>query len=123
MPSAPLYHPLERRRDIRLLRIESKSGGKSIEVDLGIFKLDSDVQYTALSYVWGNLFPQSWIVCNGNNVPISHNLWEVLSCLQKQEYHGLLWVDAICINQKDNKEKGLQTSCECSILAWVGRAI
>jgi hypothetical protein len=127
MLHTPLYYRLERRRDIRLLCIKSESGGKSIEVDLTVLELDSDVQYTALSYVWGDPFPQSWILCNGHSVPISHNLWEVLSCLQKQGFNGLLWVDAMCINQKDNKEKSIQVNMmrdiykrAANVIFWLG---
>ncbi|KAF2675932.1 hypothetical protein K458DRAFT_482087 [Lentithecium fluviatile CBS 122367] len=90
LASTPLYSPLEHRRNIRLLRIKSKGSGKSIEVDIRISRLDSDVQFTALSYVWGDPLQQSWIVCNGHNVPITRNLWKILSTLQEQHHHGLL---------------------------------
>ncbi|KAH8711872.1 heterokaryon incompatibility protein-domain-containing protein, partial [Phaeosphaeriaceae sp. PMI808] len=129
MPFTPrLYCPFGHRRDIRLLRIKSERDGKSIEVDLEVFKLDSNVQYTALSYVWGNQSSPSWIACNGHSVPITRNLWEVLSCLQEQNFHGLLWIDAICINQQDNKEKGIQVNImrdiykrAADVIIWLGQ--
>lgn len=65
MPHTSLYCPLEHRRDIRLLRIKSERGGTRVEVDLEIAELDFDVQYTALSYVWGSPTPPFWVICNG----------------------------------------------------------
>jgi hypothetical protein len=97
MPPTSIYSPLEHRNEIRLLRIEPKSGGGCINITLETYGLDSDVQFTALSYVWGNPTPQFKIVCNGHRVPIGQNLLAVLSRLQEQRYNGLLWVDAICI--------------------------
>jgi hypothetical protein len=123
MASAALYSPLEHRRNIRLLRIKSDRSGKSIEVDIRVFHLDSDVQFTALSYVWGDPLKQSWIVCNGNNIPITRNLWEILSTLQEQDHHGLLWADAICINQQDNGEKSIQVSMMRDIYKRAGNVI
>jgi hypothetical protein len=127
MPSASLYSPLQHRQDIRLLRIQPKRGGKGIEVTFEAFRIDSDVRFTALSYVWGRVTPQSWIVCNERDVPITHNLWGVLSQLQEQGYDGLLWADAICINQQDNEEKSIQVGMmrdiykrAANVIFWLG---
>lgn len=110
------------------MRIKSERGRNNIETDLEVFKLDSNVQYTALSYVWGNPLPSSWIVCNGHSVAITRNLWEVLSCLQEQECRSLLWVDAICINRQDNEEKSIQVNMmrdiykrAANVLFWLGQ--
>jgi len=127
MPGAPLYSPLLRRRDIRLLRIASGTGREGVEVTLETFKLDSDTQFTALSYVWGDVIPPHQIVCNGHKMPITRNLWVVLSQLRKQQFDCLLWVDAICINQKDESEKSFQVAMmrdiykrAVNVIFWLG---
>jgi hypothetical protein len=73
MRSASLYSPLQHRQDIRFMRIEPKRGGKCIEVTFKAFRIDSDMRFTALSYVWGRLMPQSLVVCNERDVPITYN--------------------------------------------------
>jgi hypothetical protein len=128
MPDASLYSPLDQhRRDIRLIRIEPKRDEEGIRVALETFRLDSDTRFTALSYVWGDPVPPRWIVCNESNVSITHTLWAVLLQLRKKGYDGLLWVDAICINQKDDKEKSFQVGMmrdiykrAANVIFWLG---
>jgi hypothetical protein len=110
MPDVPLYSQLPHQRDIRLLRVKPGTGEEGIEVTLKTFELDSDTQFTALSYVWGDVIPPREIVCNGRKVPITRNLWCVLSRLRRQQFDRLLWVDAIRIDQKDEKEKSFQVA-------------
>ncbi|KAF2011841.1 hypothetical protein BU24DRAFT_396444, partial [Aaosphaeria arxii CBS 175.79] len=129
MSSTPsLYCSFKHPRDIRLLRIQHKKKSERIEIDFDHFGLDTGVQYMALSYVWGNPSPPSWVTCNGRRVPVTRNLWEVLSCLQKTGFNGWLWVDAICINQQDDKEKGVQVSMmrdiykqAAKVIFWLGK--
>jgi hypothetical protein len=127
MPGAPLYSPLLHRRDIRLLRLKSRTGREGVEVTLETFKLDLHTQFTALSYVWGDMIPPHEIVCNGHKVQITRNLWGVLSQLRKQQFDSLLWVDAICINQKDESEKSVQVAMmrdiykrAANVIFWLG---
>jgi len=127
MPSAPLYSPLLHRRDIRLLCIKSGASREDVEVTLETFKLDSDTQFTALSYVWGDVIASHRIVCNGHKTPITRNLWVILSQLRKQQFDRLLWVDAICINQTDKSEKSLQVAMmrdiykrAVNVIFWLG---
>ena len=70
------------------------------------------IQYSALSYVWGNVSPSfcRYIVCNGQRVSVTMNLYNALrqiafnSSLKSRR----LWVDALCINQDDVIEKSHQ---------------
>lgn len=129
MTSAPsIYHTLGHQRSIRLLRIHPGKDEKRMVVDLDEFNLDSDVQYTAISYVWGNSSPPSQITCNGHCAPVTRNLWDVLSCLREKNFGSLLWVDAICINQQDRQEKSTQVSMmrdiykqAAKVVFWLGR--
>ncbi|PSN59130.1 hypothetical protein BS50DRAFT_509025 [Corynespora cassiicola Philippines] len=127
MAHPSLYSPLENRRDFRLMRIKP-TNGTDIEIEFEVYRLDSDVKFTALSYVWGDPKVQNQIVCNGRNVPITSNLWEVLLQLKHQGCSGLIWADAICINQQDNIEKGIQVnmmrsiySRAATVIFWLGK--
>jgi hypothetical protein len=127
MSDAPLYSPLPHQRAIRLLRIESGTGEEGIQTTLETFDLDSKTQFTALSYVWGNGASQREIICNGHKMLITRNLWGVLAQLQKQRFDCLLWVDAICIKQKDKEEKSFQVpmmrdiyKSATKVIFWLG---
>ncbi|PSN66988.1 HET-domain-containing protein [Corynespora cassiicola Philippines] len=65
-------------------------------------------EYDALSYVWG--FPElrETINVNGEDVPATMNLESALRRVRNAEKADLLWVDAICINQKDIEERNAQ---------------
>jgi hypothetical protein len=127
MPDAPLYSLLPHQRAIRLLRIKSGTGEKGIQITLETFDLDSKTQFTALSYVWGNERSPRKIICNGHKRRITCNLRGVLSQLKKQQFDCLLWVDAICINQKDEEEKSFQVAMmrdiykrAAKVIFWLG---
>lgn len=73
---------------------------------------DSFFAYYALSYVWGG--PRRIpIDVNGRKLFVSSNLANALVDISRtppiQPYtHHMLWVDALCINQEDNFERGNQ---------------
>jgi len=128
MPDATLYSLLPHRRAIRLLRIKSGTSEEGIQITLETFDLDSKTQFTALSYVWGDATSPCEIICNGHTKSITRNLWGVLSQLQKQRFDCLLWVDAICINQKDDEEKSFQVAImrdiyrrAAKVIFWLGQ--
>jgi len=67
--------------------------------------------YAALSYVWGDAEKTSTIMINNRTIEVTQNLEKALREFSKQaEFnHGFhLWVDAICINQNDRKERERQ---------------
>ncbi|OAL23164.1 hypothetical protein AYO20_11032 [Fonsecaea nubica] len=89
--------------------------------------------YTCLSYEWGDDVDHThWIEVNGKCLEVSRNLFDFLkSLLQQQNGTGLqgLWIDAIAINQKDQKEKSVQVDQmhdifrqASEVLSWLGPA-
>lgn len=127
MSDAPLYSQLPHQRAIRLLRIKSGTGKEGIQITLETFDLDSNTQFKGLSYVWGDDTSPCEIICNGHRTPIRRNLWGVLLQLQKQKFDCRLWVDAICINQKDEEEKSFQVAMmrdiykrAAKVIFWLG---
>jgi hypothetical protein len=127
MPDAPLYSQLPDRRNIRLLRIKSGTSEDPIEIILETFDLDSNTEFKALSYVWGDATSPCEIICNGHKKPITRNLWDVLSQLRKQKFGCRMWVDAVCINQKDEEEKSFQVAMmrdiykrAAKVIFWLG---
>ncbi|KAF8861715.1 hypothetical protein BDZ45DRAFT_586588, partial [Acephala macrosclerotiorum] len=48
------------------------------------------------------------IICNGVNLPIQPNLASALRRLRLPGESRVFWADALCINQKDTREKASQ---------------
>lgn len=90
--------------------------------------------YTAVSYVWGLGAASREIRLDGHGFAIRPNLWSCLynlTLLQTNSYRDThwthMWIDAVCINQKDEKEKSQQVramsevySRAVEVSAWLG---
>jgi hypothetical protein len=112
---------------VRLLRLlppsgdESRIKGQLITCSL----LDSrrTHSYEALSYVWGLEKCRESIWIDDNELSVGANLYKALSHLRDCFVERILWVDAICINQDDDKEKGHQVGSMAKIYAKASRVI
>ena len=125
-----MYCPLTKSDDIRILTVRHGTGDNPIECWLTTHSLtasrnkdvtdgsrESDVaSYEALSYHWGEgeatlsikilfqkLFPPGIF-------KVRQNLHSALKQLRLPGRPRLLWIDAICINQKDTHERNSQVS-------------
>ncbi|KAM5382967.1 hypothetical protein ACJA88_003500 [Fusarium oxysporum] len=97
--------------------------------------VESPSPYTALSYVWG-LGGKTQSICvpsvdqdGGASIAITKSLETALRHFRKPDAVITLWIDQICINQADNKEKGQQVammgsiySSATQVLVWLGPA-
>ncbi|KAF2133115.1 HET-domain-containing protein, partial [Dothidotthia symphoricarpi CBS 119687] len=97
--------------------------------DAWLYHTDSTMEYEALSYTWGNPDKAFEIVMNGTRMPVTKNLFLALRYLRHPSQDRILWIDAICINQEDNKERGHQVQQMASIykraervVIWLGQA-
>ncbi|TGO25966.1 hypothetical protein BPAE_0069g00380 [Botrytis paeoniae] len=80
--------------------------------------------YEALSYVWGGFNdPPHCIYINGNSLSITANLHAALLRLRNHALERVIWVDALCINQQDDQEKGLQIQLMPRIYGQATRVI
>ncbi|KAK3361634.1 heterokaryon incompatibility protein-domain-containing protein [Lasiosphaeria ovina] len=64
--------------------------------------------YEALSYTWGDPHQRRSISIDGRSSLVTANLHAALVSLRDGLLERIVWVDAICINQDDNQEKGNQ---------------
>lgn len=65
--------------------------------------------YHALSYVWGDPQPTHEILIDEKPLGITKNLYNALRGVQRTSTISIrIWVDAICINQKDLSERSSQ---------------
>jgi hypothetical protein len=126
----PYKHmPLRNENCLRLLLLKSGKYEDELECELHEFAVDTAAQYDALSYEWGNENPKRYIRCMGKKITITQNCETGLRRLRSSIRGRLLWVDAICINQKkkDNIEKSHQLrvmdhiySRSQKVVVWLG---
>lgn len=102
------YEPLNSgSQEIRILSI---SGSRSIEVECSLehASLVAAPTYDALSYTWGDPSDTSSIKLNHQPFPVTKNLVIALHQLREEKRTVEIWIDAVCINQKDNAERSVQ---------------
>jgi hypothetical protein len=122
------YTPLSSASSIRVLQLlPAKNSHAPLECRLLETSLDSPSEYKALSYVWGDEKDPSTITCNGAQLPITRNLDSALRRFRHEANEVILWVDSICINQRDIPERNSQVrvmadiySEASEVLIWLG---
>lgn len=101
--------PMKTPGDIRLIDIQPGQEKDEIEITLHSASLnDEDLSYEALSYTWGSEKDPLDVTCNGERLKVTQNLHSSLQRLRHQHGVRTFWIDAICINQKDFKERAEQ---------------
>ncbi|KIM93944.1 hypothetical protein OIDMADRAFT_136971, partial [Oidiodendron maius Zn] len=110
---------------IRLLHLQHGSPGDNIRCTLKLARIPSmaSTSYDALSYMWGPEVTERDIEINGQSYPIRENLYQALLHLRLPSLTRVLWVDALCINQNDLKERNKQVSQMGRIYLSAGHVI
>ncbi|KAH7410054.1 heterokaryon incompatibility protein-domain-containing protein [Phaeosphaeria sp. MPI-PUGE-AT-0046c] len=135
---------LTKSSSLRLLRILPISPDGTIECELFLHDFEDgrglafntpgiSCTYDALSYEWGpDEPPFHWIRLNGLSFRIRHNLYCFLQVAYSTlrfnpDLAGLLWIDAICIDQENLSERGHQVKqmgriykSASTVLVWLG---
>ena len=122
------YSPLDpKKAEIRLVTLLPGKTRDAIRCTLCTISLDNAPEYTALSYVWGDPSQTIPIILDGEPFDITVNLEAGLRAIRKRWRRCVLWVDAICINQKHTSENNSQVpqmvrlySEAPTVLAWLG---
>jgi hypothetical protein len=128
------YTRLPEADNIRLIRLlYSEDENAPIRCQLFNYSLRESGKrthpYDALSYVWGNPDETRPIVIDKHVLHVTVNLHDALSQLRYRSIERIIWVDAVCINQNDTKEKEQQIQFMAKIygqanrvVVWLGRA-
>jgi len=133
-----VYEPLStsqhQTRLIRLWRATSYPWVLDEDIDFGCtidtFQFKSAPSYVALSYTWGSPAPTHAIVINGKHYSVGDNLYNFLATFSKNGMDGrFMWVDQICIDQTNTRERNEQVRRMASIylkshhvVAWLDRS-
>ncbi|KAI0866440.1 heterokaryon incompatibility protein-domain-containing protein [Xylaria cubensis] len=102
------YSKLAGEDTIRILRLLPGQVGDPIQVQVQHVSMSTEQDYTAVSYAWGDRMALRTIICEGKRIQIPISLCRALIHMRHPLYPIHLWVDAICINQKDEVEKSRQ---------------
>jgi hypothetical protein len=111
------YSPLnDAASEIRLLTLLPAEFSAKVHINLHTEQLTSDKRpsYEALSYVWGSthnlvdIFVGSSTSSTQYTLAVTQNLARALPYLRYRDRKRVLWVDAICVNQKDLTERSKQ---------------
>jgi hypothetical protein len=101
-----IYTPLNTSRyEIRVVDLHPGEPDDPIHCSLKKVSLENGADYIALSYVWGDDKNTRPIQVNGNTLNITFNLALALKRLRDRQCTFTLWIDAICINQKNVVER------------------
>ncbi|CAI6336180.1 unnamed protein product [Periconia digitata] len=126
------YEPIDLERPaLRLLRLSKGDWRDRISGVLFQAYLDGSdmIPYQALSYTWGGTDTSFLVKIDGKMLGVTENLYIALHRLRKPDFDVILWIDAVCINQRDLKERGHQVeqmgniySRAEEVLIWLGPA-
>lgn len=98
-------------REIRLLRLLPGVISSALRGELITVSLNDSPIYDALSYMWGDPSPADAIYIRRRSLPIAANLSAALRHIREPDLRDtIIWVDAMCINQRDQAERNQQVS-------------
>lgn len=76
-----------------------------------------------MSYTWGSTEDVSSITCQGLEINVTANLAQALRQVRYEHGPRHLWVDALCINQRNLQEKGVHVNMMGEIYSHAWRVI
>ncbi|KAI1405950.1 heterokaryon incompatibility protein-domain-containing protein [Hypoxylon fuscum] len=123
------HQPLSSSAQTRVIVLEpSLDASAPLHCTIDELRVEVDEEFHAVSYTWDKPnFTESLIVDQSFRLGITPNLRDALRRFRLPFSPRRLWVDAVCINQKDEDEKGKQIPfmdrifrSASSVLVWLG---
>ena len=117
--------------ELRLLYLEPGQWSDEIHCRLVPAPLSNALTFDACSYAWGTSRRNRSITLDGlPNFAVTDNAFDMLRRLRHRQDCRALWVDALCINQKDLRERQRQVGIMGTIfsrasrcLVWLGEVL
>jgi hypothetical protein len=133
------YGPLNLyKNEIRLVVLRPSQEHNTIECNIINTTLNNtdenqnelnEFEYEALSYTWGSPDVMKAISIDGQTCSVRENLWLALYHLRLKNTSRVLWIDALCIDQNDARERNHQVAQMDKVfkhakrvLVWLGLA-
>ena len=116
--------------EIRVVKLAPGEEKQPIRCTLDVVSLDDIPSYETLSYTWGDpSLPKKTILLQEQLFEVTPSLESALRHLRSPDSERTIWVDAVCINQKDLEERSLQVrqmqfiyARSWHLVIWVGEA-
>ncbi|GIZ44632.1 hypothetical protein CKM354_000782400 [Cercospora kikuchii] len=119
--------------NFRLLRIRHGSPASELHCDLVKRPMyEAGIDYSAISYSWGQGLAKGTMSIGflSQKFDVTHHLLQALRRMRNELRPVYVWVDAICINQKDLDEKAAQIPLMAQIfnqakevIVWLGEGV
>lgn len=107
--------------------LEPRDDNSIVECRLEHVSLTSILKYKTLSYCWGDATVTEKIMVNDSAIRITANLEGALRRLRLSDSGSFIWIDALCIDQKNFDERHRQVLRMRDIyrqaeivIAWLG---
>lgn len=122
----------DEKKQLRLLTLlpGSRSAILRVLLDIVPFNTEEPPSYEALSYAWGSSDNPVYVTVGetGNDtIAVTQNLAATLPYLRYRDRPRVLWIDAVCVNQKNLVERSYQVQLmgdiyrlAVRVIAWVG---
>lgn len=127
---SPIYQHRLQDHEFRLLRLEAAPSGMGLlHVHLETHDQERFPIYETVSYTWGGENNDNFrcrpvfIGPHWDVLLQTQNCWDMLKFLQPADGLRRIWVDAICINQQDDKEREAQVSKMVNIYQEAQRVV
>jgi len=123
------YSPLNlSAKEIRLLTLLPGKSSNEVQILLHNTKLATDAppSFEALSYVWGSTEDSQRIrveADKASHITITKNLAIALPYLRYENKSRILWIDAICVDQENIRERGHQVQLMRDIFGLANRVV
>lgn len=126
-PASYQHQPLHHEDEIRIVCIKPVSFSET-DVCCEVIhhrRSSSALKYEALSYVWGDASDVKTIKIGADysDLAVTSNCFDALRRLRLLDEERWVWIDAICINQKDDNEKIKQIQAMKEIYTQASRVI
>lgn len=100
-----------KQQEIRVLKIQPGSRNDPICCSLQHTSLlRGTLRYESVSYCWGSSANSETVVVDGFPMSVGYSAAEVLHRMRLPNMTRVIWIDGICINQRDDVEKGHQVA-------------
>lgn len=117
------YRPLQSPRHIRLLKLCKQGRSKEPHCELLHFDIDTAPPYDALSYTWGLQEPSIPLSVDKKRILATPAVEEFLTFQWSKLSSKLFWIDAVCIDQKNDIEKTAQIPLMTKIYQSANRVV
>ena len=122
------YEPLDvAKKEIRLLTVaQSLSDKGQVQCSLSTVTLHEQPSFEAISWCWGDPREKAHILLNGYKHEIPASTDRLLKGLCIEHAHApdaRFWLDAVCINQEDIKERSEQVSLMTAVYSQAERVV